>query len=678
MTRRPNRLIDQKSLYLRQHADNPVDWYPWGPEALEAARRLNRPILLSIGYAACHWCHVMERESFEDPETARLMNNLFINVKVDREERPDLDAVYMNYVQLTTGSGGWPLTVFLTPDLVPFFGGTYFPPRDLPGRPSFRAVLTAVSRYFQEHRDEIEKRRDQILQALRQVPVRGEEGGVPGPELLAVAEERLLRRVDWDHGGFGTAPKFPTPSALEFLQRRSAGASGSSADEAVHLTLWKMARGGIRDHLGGGFHRYAVDAAWRIPHFEKMLYDNAQLIRTYLAGWLLAGEEEFRQVAEETIQYLLRDLRHPGGAFFSSEDADSEGEEGAFYVWSKEGVRNVLGEARANVFCDAYGVSELGNWEGVNILYLRRTPEELAREYGGTAEEYRNLLDAARRELLQARNERTRPARDEKILASWNGLAIQALAEAGFVLDAPSYFDAARAAATFLREKLVQGDALGRSWCEGEVTALGCLDDYAYLAAALQTLSRLTGEADWLEWAVTLMEGAERRFADPGSGDFFYADQARRDLLYRPKEYVDNVTPSANAVMAGNYLALGELTGNTGWRLRAEQMLARVGRELEAYPEAFASWLNVLDAWHAPLQLAWVVGEGPTARALMRELAGRFLPNTLVVRGGGEVVPAAGWAAGAGRDGEGVYVCRGQTCRAPARTPRELAERLES
>ncbi|GAB4238962.1 MAG: thioredoxin domain-containing protein [Acidobacteriota bacterium] len=676
MTRPPNRLIHAKSPYLRQHAYNPVDWYPWGPEALETARRLDRPILLSIGYSACHWCHVMERESFEDPDTARLMNELFVNVKVDREERPDLDQVYMNFVQLTTGSGGWPLTVFLTPDLVPFFGGTYFPPRDLPGRPSFRAVLTAVSRYFREHREEIEKRRDQVLEALQQVSLRAGNIPVPGPECLAQAEDRLLRRVDWREGGFGGAPKFPMPAALEFLQRRSAGIKAGRPLEAVGLTLWKMARGGIRDHLGGGFHRYAVDAAWRIPHFEKMLYDNAQLIRTYLAGWLLAGEEEFRRVAEETIAYLLRDLRHPGGAFFSSEDADSEGEEGAFYVWSKTGIENVLGESEARLFCEAYGVSELGNWEGVNILYLRRTPEELAREAGGAPEEYRRFLDEARRELARARSERVRPARDEKILAGWNGLAVLALAEAGFLLGEPGYLEAAKAAAGFLRERLAQGDGLGRSWCDGEVTAPGCLDDYAYLAAALRTLWRLSGEDEWLEWSVALVAAAERRFADPAAGDFFYADRDRTDLLYRPKEYVDHATPSANAVMAENYLALAELTGKHEWRLRAEAMVAAVGRALQEYPEALASWLNVLDAWHAPLQVARVVGDGPAVSTLVRELASRYLPNTLVVLGGVVGSPGTAWPAGVGASEEGVYVCRGQSCLPPARSPRELAERL--
>jgi uncharacterized protein len=653
----PNRLAQETSPYLLQHRDNPVDWFPWGPEALERAREDDRPILLSVGYSACHWCHVMERESFEDPETAAYMNEHFVNVKVDREERPDVDAIYMEAVQSITGHGGWPMTVFLDPDGVPFYGGTYFPPDESRGMPSFRMVMEAVVHAFETQREEIREKAP-IARARLGAVGEVEPRDLPGASRLDEAVQRLLAAADRRNGGFGSAPKFPPASSLELLLARG-------EDGLVELTLDRMLAGGIYDQLGGGFARYSVDAVWLVPHFEKMLYDNALLARIYLHGWQNLGHERYRRVCEETLDWMLREMRGPEGGFYSALDADSEGEEGRFYVWTPEQIREVLGESAA-VVIEHYGVSEAGNFEGVNVLHLAAGAE--CPEPEGLAE--------ARRALFEARAKRVRPGLDDKRLASWNALAIAALADAGAVLGREDYLDAARACAEFVLGSLRDGDGrLLRTYKDGRAHLGAYLEDHAFLLEALLTLYESSFKTRWFEAAQELAEATIERFGDPERGGFYSTADDHEELIARRKEVGDHPIPSGNSAAAMGLLRLAALTGERRYEEAAEGVFALFAEPAVRHPDAFAHLLRALDFHLSPTREVALVGEdlGELA-AVVRE---RHRPH-LVLAGGPEGTGQPPLLQGRTtvKGHPAAYVCQNFTCQLPVTDPAELNSQL--
>ena len=676
----PNRLASETSPYLLQHAGNPVDWYPWGPEAMEAARARDCPILLSVGYSACHWCHVMERESFEDPRTAALMNELFVCIKVDREERPDVDAVYMEAVQSMTGQGGWPLTAFLDTDGAPFFGGTYFPPEPRHGLPGFAMVLEAVAESWRTRREQIEGTATRIRERLQSATA--PRGGEPlTPADLEAAVRQLDGFADERWGGFGGAPKFPPASSLELLIARGA-LTGDGREDAgrggggiVERTLDAMACGGIHDQLGGGFARYAVDAQWLVPHFEKMLYDNALLARAYLHAWQASGVARWRTVCERTLDWMLAEMRGPEGGFFSALDADSEGEEGRYYVWSADEARATLESAGLGGEADAvlayWGVSARGNWEGRNILNVA----------GGPHAEAPAALDAARAALLRRRSERVRPGLDDKRICSWNALAIAALADAGAVLARPDYLAAARAAAEFVRERMRDSEGrLIRTWKEGAAPIRAYLEDHAYLTDALVVLYEATFERRFFEAAREVADTMIDRFADPAGGFFTTADDAER-LIVRRGDLDDHPIPSGNSAAAFALLRLGALTGERRYGEHAESVLARLGPIAVRHPHAVAHLLRAVDlhaARRREVALAAPAGAGIEALAELARAVRSTLRPHLVLAGGeeGEEVPEL-MAGRHAVDGQAAaYVCERFTCRAPITDPGALAEAL--
>jgi hypothetical protein len=661
-----NRLAQETSPYLLQHRDNPVDWYPWGSEALARARELDRPILLSVGYSACHWCHVMERESFEDPETAAYMNEHFVNVKVDREERPDVDALYMEAVQAMSGHGGWPMTVFCDPDGVPFYGGTYFPPDESRGMPSFRMVMEAVVEAFENRRDELRARAPGTRARLGAIGRVEPSEETPDARLLEAAVATLRGAADMERGGFGGAPKFPPASSLELLLARG-------ETEVVERTLDAMMAGGIYDQLGGGFSRYAVDANWLVPHFEKMLYDNALLARAYLHGWQALGHDRYRRVCEETLDWMLREMRGPEGGFYSALDADSEGEEGRFYVWTPAQIREVLGGDAAAVI-DFYGVTEAGNFEGRNVLH---------RAHGAAAPEPEGL-DEARRALLEARSERVRPGLDDKRLSSWNALAIAALAEAGAVLDRPDYREAARACADFVLGQLCDGEGrLLRSFKDGEARLNGYLEDHAFLLEALLTLYEATFEQRWFERAQMLADTTIARFGDPERGGFFSTSNDHEALIARRKEIGDHPIPSGNSSIALGLLRLAALTGDRSYEGQAMGVLRLFGNVAPRQPDAFAHLLRALDFHVATTREVALIaprGAADPAKALAGlagVVRGRHRPH-LVLAGGPEGCDSPPLLRNRPSiDGRpGAYVCEGFACKAPVADPEELARLL--
>jgi uncharacterized protein YyaL (SSP411 family) len=655
----PNRLAAQTSPYLLQHRDNPVDWQPWDEEALETAREEDRPILLSVGYSACHWCHVMERESFEDTETAAYMNEHFVPIKVDREERPDVDAIYMEAVQSMTGHGGWPMTVFLDPDGVPFYGGTYFPPDESRGMPSFRMVMEAIVDAWETRREDIRERAPEVrarLGALAAVEPRAE--GL-GPADLRRATEALLSSADRQYGGFGGAPKFPPASALELLLAR-----GETA--VVRETLDAMLAGGIYDQLGGGFARYAVDRVWLVPHFEKMLYDNALLAPAYLHGWQTLGEERYRRVCEETLDWLVREMRGPEGGFYSALDADSEGEEGKYYVWLPEEVRELLGAEAAAPLLEYYGVSERGNFEGANILHLAQ----------GVGAPPPPGLDAARAKLLAARADRVRPGLDDKRLLSWNALAISALAEAGAVLGRADYLEAARTCAEFiLGEMRDEGGRLLRTYKDGVAHLNAYLEDHAFLLEALLTLYEASFEPRWFEQAVATAEAMLVRFGDPERGGFFSTSSDHEELIVRRKEVGDHPIPAGQSAAALGLLRLEALSGERRYGEAADGVLALFGEPAVEHPSQFAHLLRALDFALARTREVALVGDDVAALAAVVREAHR--PH-LILAGG----PAGAEAPALLADREEVdgraaaYVCENFACQLPVTSPDELRDLL--
>jgi uncharacterized protein YyaL (SSP411 family) len=672
-----NRLAQETSPYLRQHAHNPVDWYPWGPEALERARRLDRPVFLSVGYSACHWCHVMEHESFEDPEIGKLLNDHFVSVKVDREERPDLDQIYMAFVQESTGHGGWPMSVFLTPEARPFFGGTYFPPDDRYGgrMPSFRRVLLSVIEWWRHQRDKIEQAAGQNGEALRALSRMGTgaEGDL-GPDLLRTLPAALGKFYDPTYGGFGSAPKFPHSMDLRVLLRAWKRFGDDQALDMVRHTLEHMARGGIYDHLGGGFHRYSTDARWLVPHFEKMLYDNALLVPVYLEAYQATGEPFFRRVAEETLAYVRREMTGPEGAFYSTQDADSEGVEGQFYVWSAREVEEVLGKDLADTFGSVYDVTSEGNWEGHNILHRGHTDAQDARLLGLPEAELQRRLAEGRRKLFEVRGRRVWPGRDEKTLTSWNGLMIAAFAQAAQALDEPSYAaDAARAADFLLCRMRTADGRLLRTTCAGAQPKLnGYLEDYAFLIDALVSLYEATFAPRWLEAALGLTDVMLEQFWDPADGGFFYTGRDHEALIARTKDPQDNAVPSGNSMAVTALLRLAKLTGRSDLAGQAEKTL-RLFRGLLDHPMAAGQWLTALDFYLGPVQEFAVVGDpaGADTKRVLRAIRGGFRPNRVVAL---KPAGAAGAAAEravpllAGKAADGAvttYVCQDFTCQAP-------------
>ncbi len=593
--KRANRLIHESSPYLLQHAHNPVDWYAWGEEALSAAREQDKPILLSIGYSACHWCHVMEDQSFEDEEIALLMNENFINIKVDREERPDLDAIYMNFVQMTTGSGGWPLTVFLKPDQVPFYGGTYFPPEDSYGRPGFKRVLRSIAETYRTRRGELDKNREEIVQRLNQVSRWETSAGHLEEGLLEDAYTKLLPQFDKEHGGFGGAPKFPSAMVLGFLLRYHQRTGTGTALEMVKLSLDEMARGGIYDQLGGGFHRYAVDERWLVPHFEKMLYDNALLSRLYLEAYQVTGDSYYREIVEETLGYVEREMIDPGGGFYSSQDADSEGEEGKFYVWTPAQVETVLGREDVQIFNDYFDVTGSGNFEGKNILHHRMDLGGLSKSLGRSVEEVSRLLLEARRKLLKVRGERVKPRLDDKVLTAWNGMMLTTFAEAAFVLNDRNFLEIALRNAEFLASEMMREGRMLRCWRNGKAHLNGYLEDYALVIEGWLATYQLTGQIRWLEQDARLMERQVELFQDDERGDFYFTSSDHETLLVRQKEHLDNATPSGNSVTCLNLLRLAVLLGKTEYGERAQRMLGQISGGLSQAPSAFGYWLQALD-----------------------------------------------------------------------------------
>jgi uncharacterized protein YyaL (SSP411 family) len=580
----PNRLSHELSPYLLQHADNPVDWRPWNAEALAFARQEQRPIFLSIGYSSCHWCHVMAHESFEDPEIARLLNRHFVSIKVDREERLDLDRIYMEAVQMMTGRGGWPMSVFLTPEGKPFFGGTYWPPQARGGMPGFDQVLGAIADAWQHRRNELLAQAERMTDSLREVVQQGfdanaaELDDTPREE----AEAALRQSFDSQYGGFGPAPKFPQPLALRWLLGRWRRSREDALLEMITITLDRMAAGGLFDHLGGGFHRYTVDARWLVPHFEKMLYDNASLAVCYLEAWQATGQRRYADVARQTLDYLLRDMTNSLGGIFSGEDADSEGEEGKFYLWTPDEIQAVLDPPAAKTFCQVYDVSETGNFEGRNILHLSRALETEAKVLGREPAPLIAELAAARPKLLAARAKRVRPGRDEKVLVSWNSLAIDALARAGAALDEPRYAAAARQGAEFLLAHLREEQSnaelkpsrrLLHCWRNGQAKYNAYLDDYAGLGNALVTLYESDGSPAWLDEAVRLAEEILTRFADQQHGGFFYTAADHEALIVRKKDVIDSPVPSGNGLAAALFYRLHRICHRDEYRNAAEATL---------------------------------------------------------------------------------------------------------
>ena len=616
-----NRLSGETSPYLLQHAHNPVDWYPWGNAALRRAKKENKPIFLSIGYSACHWCHVMERESFEDHEVAKVLNASFVSIKVDREERPDLDEIYMTAVQLMTGRGGWPLSAFLTPDLEPFFGGTYFPPEDAHGMPGFKTVLRRVAEAWRQRPDELADSAGRMVDVLRaEVSLEPSRSGMPDASVLSHAAAELRRQFDSRWGGFGGAPKFPPSAASALLLRQQLHTGEEDLMEIITVTLDRMARGGMYDQLGGGFHRYSVDAQWLVPHFEKMLYDNALLSRVYLEAWQATGRDLYRRVAAETLDYVLRDMTDPCGGFHSAEDADSEGEEGKFYVWRPDQIRSVLGKEDAGSFCRRYGVSEGGNFEGHSILHL---------PHDGAAEgQPQDRLDALREKLLAERNRRVRPGKDDAVLAAWNGMMISALARGYQVLGDERYLTAARRAAESVTTEMVRDGVLMRT----PGGSPGYLDDYAEMAGGLIDLYEASFQLRWLEAADRLAGRMVADFWDRENGGFFYTSAAHKSLLVRTKPFYDGATPSGNATATLVLLRLSRLLDNRDYGSKAETVLQTMVDSMRSQPQAHLNLLCALDFWLHPTKDVVILGDpdGDDTAAMLEVIHGRFLPHRIL------------------------------------------------
>ena len=679
----PNNLINENSPYLLQHANNPVDWYPWGEEALAKARGENKPIFLSIGYAACHWCHVMAHESFENEETAAFMNEHFVNIKVDREERPDLDTIYMQATVAMTGSGGWPMSVFLTPDLKPFYTGTYFPPVQRYNMPSFKDVLAGIARAWKEEPDEITRVGSQVSGHLQQ-SFANEQGGQEtfSQDHLNAVAKAMSEAYDWGYGGWGSAPKFPQPMSIEFLLRRYAQGDEEALKPAIHV-LKAMTRGGMYDVVGGGFSRYSVDNFWRVPHFEKMLYDNAQLARAYLHAWQITKEPAFKEIVTETLDFVAREMTDPVGGFYSSLDADSEGEEGKFYVWTLDEIREVLKED-SEFFEAAYGITPRGNWEGKTVLQRALDDSSLAARFKLDPQSVPAKLSESHSRLLAARSSRVRPGTDDKILTAWNGLMLAAIAEAARALEDPNlqhkYLALATRNAEFLLEALRPDGKLKRSWRRGRITDEVFLEDYAALILGLIELYQTDFQDKWFAFAQELTEEMLELFSD-SAGGFFDTSVDSKELLLRPKDLQDNATPSGNALACEALLKLAAFTDNGKYRDLAEACLRLVTNQALRYPTSFARWLSAADfALGKVKQVAVIYDSDPgKVRELLQTIRTQYRPNTVVAAS--PYPPSINAPSLLDdrplKDGKPTaYVCEGFVCKMPVTTSSELQNLL--
>jgi uncharacterized protein len=693
-----NRLARERSPYLLQHAGNPVDWFPWGDEAFAKARDEDKPIFLSIGYSTCHWCHVMEHESFESGEIAAVLNEHFVPIKVDREERPDVDRVYMTFVQATTGSGGWPMSVWLTPDLKPFYGGTYFPPTSRWGRPGFVQILEEISRVWRAERAKVAQSADTMIERLAGVQGASPVWTVPERDALARTVRQFKDAFDPRFGGFGDAPKFPRPSELLFLFREHARVGDAEARDVALRTLRAMALGGLRDHVGGGFHRYSVDAEWRVPHFEKMLYDQAQLALAFVEAAQISGDPFYGEVAEDTLLYVARQMTDAGGGFYSAEDADSEGREGAFYVWRADEIDALLGGDAAGPDDPAivklrFGILPNGNapqdpqqeFTGRNLLYVARSVAEIARETGRTEADVTDALGRARVRMFEARAKRPRPHLDDKVLTAWNGLMIAAFARAARVLGGAGYLAVARRAAAFIRERLWSADSrtLRRRYRDGHAEIDGYAEDYASLIFGLLELFQADPEPMWLEWAIALQRRQDELFWDDVSGGWFSTDGRDKSVLLRVKEEYDGAEPTASSVSTLNLLMLSHLVDEPAWPDRVERTLRLFGARLEQTGRAVPMMAAALSTYHAGVQQIVTIEPGGPSD-LGRAIAARYLPFAVVLRTGDTGPRALAGSlpfVAAMRPVGGAptaYVCREFACRQPVTTVEALEQELET
>jgi len=679
-----NHLIHETSPYLLQHAHNPVDWHPWGAEAFNKAKSENKPVLLSIGYSACHWCHVMERESFEDEKIAALMNELFVSIKVDREERPDLDEIYMNAVQMLTGRGGWPMTMFLTPDGKPFYGGTYFPPEDRQGMPGFPKILMGVSQAYRERHADVEKSVTQILAALQRMSESHPTERKFPPGIIGDSSEKIARAYDSDHGGLGQAPKFPNAGVYELFLRHFHQSKSERYLEMVTHTLVNMAQGGIYDHLGGGFHRYSVDAKWLVPHFEKMLYDNAQLLRIYSQAYMIIQEPLFKSVVEETVGYLLREMLHSEGGFYSTQDADSEGEEGKFFVWTTDEISRLIGAENSEIFCRIYDVSDEGNFEEKNILHPILTIEQASKLFRKDRAEIDALVANAKQKLFTEREKRIKPFRDEKIIAAWNGLALSGLAEAIKVFNPTACIDAVNRTIEFVFRKMFRDGFLLHTYKDGQAKLLGYLDDYAFVAIGLLDVYEAIFDRSALERSIQLTDIMVREFWDEKDGGFFYTGKSHEQLISRMKPVFDGSVPSGNALATQLLLRLFHITGDDDYRKRAEKVLRSYYDAMESQPFGFAHMLCALDFYlNKPKEVVLVGNKSdPETAALVKEIHKLYLPNKVVqlVDPNQALEKISPLLQGKSQiDGKPTaYVCYDFTCSAPVTTWTELKPLLES
>jgi uncharacterized protein len=680
-----NRLIDETSPYLIQHAHNPVDWHPWGEEALEKSRSQDKPILLSVGYAACHWCHVMEHESFENEAIAQLMNDHFVCIKVDREERPDIDTIYMNAVQMMTGHGGWPMTVFLTPELKPFYGGTYYPPVDRQGMPGFPRVLLAMSEAYQTKREDVASSADSITAELQKTNRFYPNNDMLTSEVFNDAYNALYAGFDKTYGGFGRAPKFPPSMALMFLLRYHQRTNTPEAMHMVEVTLHRMANGGMYDHLGGGFARYSVDNYWLVPHFEKMLYDNALLARVYLQAYQATKRPLYRRVAEEILEYVMRDLTDRAGGFYSSEDADSEGVEGKFYVWTRAQVLEVLGNQEGEIFCEFYDITESGNFEhGNSIINSPHNLENFAERKNLSADELNRILANGKKQLFYARQQRIRPGLDNKVLTAWNGLMLTAFAEAANILGRDDYRAVAVRNADFILTSLMQDGRLLRTYKEGKAKLNAYIEDYAYVLEGLLATYEATFDLQYFDKARALADRMIELFWDEQEEGFFFTSSDHEELLTRTKDYFDNAIPSGNSVAALALQKLSLLTADTNYQKYALSILRIARQFMSRYPNAFGFMLCSLDFYLSEPKEIAIVGstDSHEIRLYIEEIYSRFIPNKVLAAtetaesSAAEAIKLLAEKTAVNNQPT-VYVCRNYTCLAPATTSEELSERLD-
>ncbi len=684
-----NRLIDETSPYLLQHAHNPVDWFPWGEEAFEKAKAEDKPVLVSIGYSACHWCHVMERESFEDEAAAAIMNEHFISIKVDMEERPDVDQIYMTFVQMTTGRGGWPMNVFLMPDKRPFFGGTYFPPQPRYQMPSWPQILTSIADAWKEKREELLESAENIVGELRRITTaelsRG--GSALNDALAEKAFQSFVRSFDARNGGFGGAPKFPAAMAMDFLLRYWKRTGNINALDMVRHTARKMAEGGIYDQLGGGFHRYSVDAVWLVPHFEKMLYDNAQLIRVYLHLYQIANAERgmrnaesadaevFKRVAVEILEYVRREMLDASGGFYSTQDADSEGEEGKFFVWAPDEIEAVLGAEDAAIFNFYFDVSDDGNFEGANILNIKLSEAETCEALKITPDHLSEVIERGKELLFDEREKRIKPFRDEKVLTAWNGLALAAFAEASAVLNEPEYLDIAKRNADFLIAELQEDGRVLRTWKDGRAKLNGYIEDYANLADGLLELYQAGGDVRYYDEAKRLADAMITEFWDVDDGGFFFTSNDHEELIVRNKDLYDNATPSGNSVAADVLLKLAKLSGDERYERFAVTVLRLAAAQVERHPQGFGRALAIMEFLHAPVKEIALIGDA--ANEMRKAVFGEYRPFKVVASGDAVSERPELLRGREAVDGKPTaYVCESFVCQRPVTTVDELKHLL--